>query len=505
MSRMALVSTVILVLLCSFAKISHAHPHHRPPTVEESLAPIDTVLWIHMGLQVLVWGFIFPIGMVLGMTRSRWHVPLQSVGFILTFGGYIVGHAHKGRQFPAGVHGMVGTALLIPIFAQLLLGIYLKLHIHEQSLRPYAVVFHGILGKGFPIIGWVQMLFGAVTVGEYCRGDNLGQCLAHYIMGSGFIAYAVIMAILFLAGENWIRRSGRSPELFDSSVIMIWGIVNTFTEHRGSVWHVRDMQHTMLGVIWWAGGALGIFLSRNNQRSVVPSLILMITGWAMSEHAQDLMISTMVHSVFGRALMLAGLTRIIEVCYFAPRFKPLGPNSGAGATTPHEAIPSGDDGASDRTLAEGPAGSSREDEKTSRSAASVAFRHLPPFLMIVSGITFMSATNEELTFVHAEGVDHVTYLLIMFTLAFVLYLLIVSCIYLYSNSGRNAVSGNKAEYEMGSIGRGSGATPKWYARVPNAEDGPGGISHRRGESVHVIGDDGEEDDEPQRGLYNTAR
>ena len=44
----------------------------------------------------------------------------------------------------------------------------------------------------------------------------IGQCLAHYIMGSGFITYATIMAIILLVGEAWVRRSGRSPEWWDS-------------------------------------------------------------------------------------------------------------------------------------------------------------------------------------------------------------------------------------------------------------------------------------------------
>lgn len=30
------------------------------------------------------------------------------------------------------------------------------------------------------------------------------------------------MAILLLVGEAWIRRSGRSPEWWDSWVIMLW-------------------------------------------------------------------------------------------------------------------------------------------------------------------------------------------------------------------------------------------------------------------------------------------
>lgn len=38
-------------------------------------------------------------------------------------------------------------------------------------------------------------------------------------MGSGFIAYAVIMAIIMLVGEGWVRRSGRSPEFWDSWLV----------------------------------------------------------------------------------------------------------------------------------------------------------------------------------------------------------------------------------------------------------------------------------------------
>ena len=107
---------------------------------------------------------------------------LQSVGFALTLGGYILGHSHGGRAFLAGAHGTMANLLLVPIFLQLSLGIYLKMHIHEETIRPWAVRFHGYLGKAWPILGWVQMLFGAIAFRGYCRDGNLGQCLAHYIM-----------------------------------------------------------------------------------------------------------------------------------------------------------------------------------------------------------------------------------------------------------------------------------------------------------------------------------
>lgn len=54
-----------------------AHEHHDQITEEQATAPVDSILWIHIFLQAAVWGVLFPIGMVLGMSRSRWHVPLQ--------------------------------------------------------------------------------------------------------------------------------------------------------------------------------------------------------------------------------------------------------------------------------------------------------------------------------------------------------------------------------------------------------------------------------------------
>ncbi|KAK0214953.1 hypothetical protein IW262DRAFT_253515 [Armillaria fumosa] len=465
MTRSSFLLFVVFSLASCFV---YAHSHHDHLTEEQKNAPVDAILWIHMALQALVWGLLFPAGMVLGITRSRWHVPLQSTGFALTLAGYFLGHRHKGRMFLKSVHGTYANILFIPIFAQLALGIYLKLHIHAKSIRPYMVRLHGVIGKAYPIFGWVQMVFGIATFRDYCRGGHLGQCLAHYIMGSGFIAYGIIMAILLLVGEAWVRRSGRSPEWWDSWVIMLWGIVNTFTEHHGGGWSVKDMQHTILGVLWWCGGALGIFLARNNQRNVVPGVIIILTGWGMSEHAQALMISTKVHAMFGYTLMLAGFTRIIEICFFS---SPM--NSEA---------PVDDDNNSDHTLAaQSPRFSSGLDSpsESSRTSAAKAFRHLPSFLLVSAGLLFMSATDEEVQFVHDNEMDHVTYILIMFSLSFLLYTLIVWMIHLCTISGRNAPDAESNSSD--SIEMASGIRSKWYSRVPNAD-----------ESNHIIGND--EDD-----------
>ena len=83
---------------------------------------------------------------------------------------------------------------------------------------------------GIVVKGHLVSLKPVIILRDVLKLGNSGQCLAHYIMGSGFVAYAIIMTIIFLVGEQWIRRSGRSPDLFDSSVITIW--VSPFEYHR---------------------------------------------------------------------------------------------------------------------------------------------------------------------------------------------------------------------------------------------------------------------------------
>lgn len=245
---------------------------------------------------------------------------------MLAIAGYFLGHQHKGRQFAPNIHATFAVSLAWMLAMQISIGIYLKLHLEKGiygRIRRWLLVAHGIVGKMMPVVTWVQMLFGGITAMGFCHedpGQHLGQCLAHFIMGSAFIAYGIVLIILLLVGQIWLRRTGRSQEFFDSSIIAAWGCVNTFTEHRwGQEWHGNDLQHTSMGVVWWCAGLLGMWLSRKRdgspQRNIVPAMVILLTGWAMSAHTQHLMLSTMVHGVFGYTLMAAGAARIVEISF----------------------------------------------------------------------------------------------------------------------------------------------------------------------------------------------
>ncbi|WVR05371.1 hypothetical protein IAU60_002385 [Kwoniella sp. DSM 27419] len=424
-----LTGTFALALaLVLHARSTLAHEHHNVTEIDAG-EPIDGRIYFHAALQTFVWGISFPIGMVLGMSKSKYHVPLQSINTLLVFVGMYFGHHHGGRQYPETVHGLMAKIITWILVSQAGLGIFLKLHVMEKNVRPWVVPIHSCLGKTFPVLGWTQMLFGVATALGFCRDGNLGQCAAHYIMGSAFIGYAAIMVIMLNVGQRWLERTGRSQEMLDSSVIMVWGIINTFTEHHGGPWSHKDMQHTMLGVLWWAGGMLGIFLSRNGKRSFVPAVIIIMTGWGMSAHEQALMISSKIHALFGYALIAAGSLRLVEVC-FVLNDKPT------------------------------PAGTVR------------IFQHLPPYLLTLGGTLFMSATDEEMRNADGLGIDHVSYALFDFSLSFLLYLIITFLVHLYSNSGKNASQAKDASLNAEEAGYAKLNGNLGRAHEDEEDDGP---------------------------------
>ncbi|KAJ5095084.1 Protein YTP1 [Penicillium argentinense] len=393
-------SRALAAIIFAASALAHGGHEHVPEGSAVSEDPIDSTLWIHMILMGFAFGAIFPFGMVLGIVRSRWHVPVQIVGTVIAVLAYFLGHAHKGRQFGKNAHASFANWLMLLLVIQVVLGFYLKLHLvkaGQARIRWIFVLAHGVVGKIMPVVSWAQMLFGGIAALGFCQDDHMGQCLAHFIMGSAFIGYGICLTILLLVGQFWLRRTGRSQEFFDSLIIAAWGCVNTFTEHRwGQPWAHNDLQHTTMGIVWWCAGLLGMWLSRNRygrpKRNLIPAIVILMTGYAMSAHPQTLMISTMIHSIFGYTLMAAGFTRIIEISFVLRDKSALSMNG----------------------------------------AEPNSFQYLPPFLLYASGFLFMGATEEQMKLLSDAGITHVSYVLILYSIAFILFLFVNVLLHIYA-------------------------------------------------------------------------
>lgn len=238
------------------------------------------------------------------------------------------------------------------------------------------------------IVGFLIVCLIPVSYFGTCREGHLGQCSAHGIMGTSFILYGFIYLYpLLVAPKKQNSVTTYSQDFIDSCTMCAYGIVNTFTEHRWGRedWLMHDYQHTAMGILWWCGGLLGILSSWKNKRTVMPSLILMTTGWAMTQHEQKLQISTGVHYFFGLVLMLGSLMRIIEITFILK-------------------------------------------DKNNSNKDTQSFQYLPSLCLVCSGILFMSANEEQLEIVLGLGAGHSAYIMVILSGAFMVYLWMMVCV-----------------------------------------------------------------------------
>ncbi|KAJ2508265.1 hypothetical protein H4217_008595 [Coemansia sp. RSA 1939] len=180
----------------------------------------------------------------------------------------------------------------------------------------------------------------------------------------------------------------RPPELFISIIMTIVGVIGTFTEHNffqssanaEDSWSHKDLQHTFIGISWFAGGLLSIFMSWNahpRNRTPIPSLIFIATGIAMIIHQQDLAMSSHAHFLFGASLVLLGLSTICEITMLA-----------SGIVKDRD--------------------------------SPMGIQYLSVFFMCSSGMALMGANRDMILFLINSGVDVATYALILLSFCFLM-------------------------------------------------------------------------------------
>ncbi|QPG76158.1 hypothetical protein FOA43_003544 [Brettanomyces nanus] len=248
--------------------------------------------------------------------------------------------------------------------------------------------------------GFVKSAMNMVAILGFCYDDHIGQCNAHGIMGMSFIAYGWFMATMLVIPWLRVSRHKHSQEWYDSLMITAWGIVNTFTEHRPwEPWSHHDYQHTSMGIIFWACGMLGIYLSRGNRRSLMPALTLIFTGYAMGQHPQKLILSEKVHTFFGLVLMFGGAIRIMEISFLL------------------------------------------HDKRSDPSGQVLSFQYLAPFALVLAGTLFMGANEEQVQLVVDMGADHSAYILIVASTACLVQLFYLLLLDLYLHLCGCSISG----------------------------------------------------------------
>ncbi|KAK9711163.1 hypothetical protein K7432_007985 [Basidiobolus ranarum] len=215
-----------------FIRMEHEDSDNRLSRASLNLPNFNAVLAAHISCMIVSHGFVTPIWfvpssqvlnqpflthsfalicLVFGLIRSRWHVSTQVFGTILACIGFFLGvihevatdhhqeHSHRNPQ------SSFAWVMFFALVLQGSCGRYLKCHKQPISdLRKSVKKIHKYLGTSTSISAYIQMELGAIVYYDMCKEDHLGQCLAHFIMGSSFVAYGIVLLIVARAGNKYM-------------------------------------------------------------------------------------------------------------------------------------------------------------------------------------------------------------------------------------------------------------------------------------------------------------
>ncbi|KAF9431396.1 hypothetical protein BGZ76_000364 [Entomortierella beljakovae] len=344
---------------------------------------------------------------------------------------------HYGWKWRISAHGALANVLLLLLCIQVGMGLYRKLYRTRASIRikwlklNTAKKIHSYLGKSHLILAYIQIVLGFIRFIEACPGQAFGQCISHIVMGGSFWWYGGIYLAYLVGSFPSVSR----PEWYETVVMTVWGVINFSILHQwGTRWSHADLQHTSLGLLWIGGGVLSLFIeSRFNplaqftiRKNPIPALLIILTGYAMGQHAQYYVFATMVHTFFGYTLMLAGVCRLIQLA-----LRP--------SVSPVESINNRNDDGDDTTLEDEDMhvksrthprqrGDNVPGLANGETPVSAFFGFLSAMGVVSGGLLFQSAHEEQLNITMYYLSDASTYINWIMALAFscVAFMLILS-------------------------------------------------------------------------------
>ncbi|TVY26246.1 putative membrane protein [Lachnellula hyalina] len=214
-------------------------------------------------------------------------------------------------------------------------------------------LWYGIVDRGLPILGFVAICTGMVTMAGIFHEKHIFNGLAHFIKGGVFVGIGIITLgrwIGCFAEFGWAwnlkpsnltkRTASISMETVECFVIFLYGITNVFLEHLsawGEAWVPQDFEHVAISLLFIGGGLCGLMVESKAFRRLVkaypkapppngefskhlqpqlgisvnpiPAMIIFLLGMILGGHHQMSTESTMMHKQFGNLLIAASAAR----------------------------------------------------------------------------------------------------------------------------------------------------------------------------------------------------
>jgi len=170
---------------------------------------------------------------------------------------------------------------------------------------------------------------------------------------------------------------------------------------------------------------LAQFIIRKNP---IPALLIILTGYAMGQHAQYYMFATMIHTFFGYCLMLAGVCRLIQLA-LRPAVSPMGSSKPTtSAEDDDDTTTLEDEDIQDKTRSGASGSQNLPGLANGETPVSAFFGFLSALGLVSAGLLFQSAHEEQLNIMMYYLTDASTYInwIMAFSFFCITYMLVIT-------------------------------------------------------------------------------
>lgn len=237
-----------------------------------------------------------------------------------------------------------------------------------SSMGLVASTIYTLLNRVLFVVGFAYVMLGIATAFRLGMGNKVFNLLAHFIKGGVFFLFGILQLGRYMGafadcGMAWNakpedrdgadqyrfqfqhrrglpanplqRLLGKirfpSMEFVESFTVFTYGVTNVFLERLANphgAWAHKDLQHVSIAFMYIGGGLCGLVVESSSIRRAMaklvgasaseggpninpfPAFIVFWTGVLMSQHEQELPLSTTIHMQWGYLLSIGALFRL---------------------------------------------------------------------------------------------------------------------------------------------------------------------------------------------------
>ncbi|KUJ15592.1 uncharacterized protein LY89DRAFT_670144 [Mollisia scopiformis] len=257
---------------------------------------VAAALWVHIILMTAASIFMLPMIIVFRDRNHPWYIACRVATVISMVLGTAATYVEKNGLLSSS-HGAMGYIVIFLVVAYLFNNVWHRRSSIPRLTNKVRLVFQHVIFAVLPILFYVEILLGVITLLGFCSSPYTQQCFGHLGIGSLYLLYFSFWAAL--VHNAWvISHPMLTSEVLDAAFLVPSALglsrkLNTdsaslrrdadsvfksivFGHAWGYPWDDESVQHVAVGIFGLLATVIGTFsrdLGGKPKRNIFPGLV----------------------------------------------------------------------------------------------------------------------------------------------------------------------------------------------------------------------------------------